>query len=173
VQYKGTGLWRLDPLGLNPSPWVAPFIIIGRMVLLKDSRYSSRLWTAVKSMCGIVADEFSEGVDGEGNDSDVPEPWDKYENPGTHDPSGGGPNGYKKDKSVLPSDHESLWKNSQATADGNRWTKLGKGKKSVYHRFQNDGNGNWHWNGSSAGRTKRGVPRAIKLNDIPNEVRRW
>ena len=33
-------------------------------------------------------------------------------------------------KSVLPENHEELWQQSQRGLDGNRWTKIGEGKKS-------------------------------------------
>ena len=97
---------------------------------------------------------------------------DQYENPGHHDPSGG-PNSYNPQKSVLPKNHQELWKNSRLAADGNRWVKVGSGKKAVYHRFANNGNGRWHWNGSTSGVTKSGRPRVIRPNDIPKEVKRW
>ena len=105
-------------------------------------------------------------------------PWglarcDVYENPGHRDPSGRGPNPYNSTKSVLPKNHEALWEQSQSASDGNRWTKVGDGKKAEYHRFQNDGNGNYHWNGSTDGVTARGETRAIKANNVPKEVRRW
>lgn len=93
----------------------------------------------------------------------------KYENKGQHDPS---TNQYKKNKSVLPKNHEELFKRSQVGSDGNRWTVEGKGKKKVYHRFQDDGNGNWHWNGSSNGKTKEGKEISISPNNIPIEIKR-
>lgn len=55
----------------------------------------------------------------------------KYENTGTHDPSGRGQNAYNKTKSVLPENHQDLWRNSRAGPDGNGWTKVGEGKKRV------------------------------------------
>ncbi|UXY15341.1 hypothetical protein N8I74_18830 [Chitiniphilus purpureus] len=64
-------------------------------------------------------------------------------------------------------------KNSRPGSDGNRWTKLGEGKRVEYHRFQNDGNGNWHWNGSTNGRTSNGMPRNISSNNIPKDVKAW
>lgn len=98
---------------------------------------------------------------------------DRYENPGHHDPSGRGPNPYIRNKSVLPKNHEQLWGQSRLAKDGNRWAKVGNGKKAEYHRFQNDGNGNWHWNGSTKGVTASGTPRAIKMKDVPSEVLKW
>ncbi|WP_299118108.1 RHS repeat domain-containing protein, partial [uncultured Winogradskyella sp.] len=98
---------------------------------------------------------------------------DSYENPGHHDPSGG-PNPYNSSKSVLPNNHEDLWQDSVADpkSDNTRWTKEGSGKKAVYHRFQSDGNGNWHWNGSTNGRTKSGNAREIRINHVPNEIKK-
>ncbi len=98
----------------------------------------------------------------------------KYENPGHHDPSGGGPNPYNSLKSVLPGNHEELWdKSAFVASNGNRCAKEGSGNKAVYHRFQNDRNGNWHWNGSTNGQTAGGVDRAIGINQVPIEVKRW
>jgi RHS repeat-associated protein len=97
----------------------------------------------------------------------------KYENPGHHDPSGKGPNPYNKTKSKLPPNHDDLWKNSHPASDGNRWTKVGDGKNAEYHRFQNDGNGNWHWNGSTNGQTASGSPRPIPQHQVPNDVKKW
>ncbi len=114
--------------------------------------------------CGSDSDFCTEGGD---------ETEDDYENPGHHDPSGTGPNPYNSTKSVLPQNHRALWKASKRAGDGNRWTKVGKGRKAEYHRFQNDGNGNWHWNGSTNGVTRSGQPRAIKMNNVPKEVQRW
>ncbi|WP_217695054.1 RHS repeat domain-containing protein, partial [Aquipseudomonas alcaligenes] len=97
----------------------------------------------------------------------------KYENPGHHDPSGKGPNPYNRTKSKLPPNHDELWNNSHPASDGNRWTKVGSGKNAEYHRFQNDGNGNWHWNGSTNGQTANGSPRPIPPNQVPNDVKKW
>lgn len=93
----------------------------------------------------------------------------KYENPGTHDPS---TNKYVRTKSVLPANHEDLFKQSILASDGNRWTKVGKGKKAVYHRFFNSGNNVWHWSGSSNGKTKAGNDEIIKENEIPVDIKR-
>ena len=94
-----------------------------------------------------------------------------YENPGHHDPSGGGPNPYNPTKSVLPSNDRELWDQSILGSDGNRWTKVGEGRNAEYHRFQDDGNGNWHWNGSTDGKTASGAPREIRFEDVPSDVR--
>ncbi len=67
-----------------------------------------------------------------------------YENPGHHDPSNSGPNRYNPKKSVLPENHKELWDGSVPGPKNTRWTKVSDGKKAEYHRFQNDGNGNWH-----------------------------
>lgn len=102
-------------------------------------------------------------------------PLDRYENPGHHDPSGKGQNPYNNTKSKLPENHEDLWRNSRRSSEkpDQRWTKEGSGKNANYHRFQNDGNNNWHWNGSSNGQTANGTPRNIPENDIPRYVKRW
>ncbi|QYS87097.1 hypothetical protein JJC03_03785 [Flavobacterium oreochromis] len=96
-----------------------------------------------------------------------------YENPGHHDPSGGRLP-YNSSKSVLPKNHENLWLESKADPKNEnvRWTKEGKGKKAIYHRFQSDGNGNWHWNGSTDGRTKGGQPRQIPIDQVPNQIQK-
>ncbi len=94
-----------------------------------------------------------------------------YENPGHHDPNGGAEH-YDPTKSVLPEDHHKLWRASVEGGDGNRWTKVGSGRKAVYHRFQDDGNGNWHWNGATNGVTKSGKPRGISINNVPNSIKR-
>ena len=96
-----------------------------------------------------------------------------YENPGHHDPNGGRLP-YNKTKSVLPANHENLWLKSKSDPENVnvRWTKEGERKKAVYHRFQSDNNGNWHWNGSTDGETKAGQPRQIPINQVPNEIKK-
>jgi RHS repeat-associated protein len=93
----------------------------------------------------------------------------KYENPGHHDPSS--PN-FNSKKSVLPSNHNELFNQSTLGADGNRWTKVGTGKKSVYHRFQDDGNGNWHWNGSTNSTLQNGASNVIQQQNVPVAIKR-
>jgi uncharacterized protein RhaS with RHS repeats len=105
--------------------------------------------------------------DGGGPDDDD----DNYENPGHHDPSGKGPNRYNSTKAILPKNHKKLFKNSKKVGK-NRWTKEGKGKKAVYHRFSSDGNGKYHWSGSTNGKNHKGVPRKIKDKDVPKEVKK-
>jgi RHS repeat-associated protein len=92
-----------------------------------------------------------------------------YENPGHHDPKS--PN-FNKSKSVLPSNHEDLYGKSVMAKDGNKWSVEGSGKKKVYHRFQNDGNGNWHWNGSTNSKKSDGSDNAINANNVPIEIKR-
>ncbi|MAK29894.1 hemagglutinin repeat-containing protein [Acinetobacter sp.] len=94
-----------------------------------------------------------------------------YENPGHHDPKGGNQIGYNKTKSVLPDNHKNLWDNSIVASDGNRWAVEVINGKKVYHRFQNDGNGNFHWNGSTNGKTASGVDRS-DVSKIPPEILR-
>lgn len=93
----------------------------------------------------------------------------EYENPGHHDPKA---TNFNKEKSVLPENHIELFEKSVLGPDGNRWTKVGAGKKSVYHRFQDDGNGKWHWNGSSNAMLKNNKPNPIKEQNIPIEIKR-
>ena len=92
----------------------------------------------------------------------------KYTNPGHHDPNGG-PNPYNPGKTVIPSNHEDLW--SQSKVDPNnekvRWAKEGKGRKAIYHRFSSDPNNEWHYSGSSYGKTKSGEIRTLPVsNDV-------
>jgi len=96
---------------------------------------------------------------------------DNYENPGHHDPSGYGPNNYNRNKAVLPKNHRQLFKDSKQVGK-NRWTKEGFGKKAVYHRFSSDGNGKYHWSGSTNGKTSNGTSRSIKIKDVPSTIRR-
>jgi hemagglutinin/hemolysin-like protein len=97
-----------------------------------------------------------------------------YENPGHHDPKGGGNVGYNSTKSVLPENHIELWNKSVIVKSDpkNRWAVETKNSKTIYHRFQDDGNGNFHWNGSTDGKTARGEARAIKIDDVPKELKR-
>ncbi|WP_228141041.1 hypothetical protein [Moraxella nonliquefaciens] len=94
-----------------------------------------------------------------------------YENPGHHDPSGRGLLGYNRTKSVIPPNHLELWQRSIMTPDGNRWAVERKNNQTIYHRFQNDGNGNFHWNGLTNGVTQSGQSRAIDINHVPSSIR--
>nr|WP_262890647.1 RHS repeat-associated core domain-containing protein [Kordia aestuariivivens] len=96
-----------------------------------------------------------------------------YENSGHHDPCGGRLP-YNNRKSVLPNNHLELW-NLSVAEEGKgdvRWTKVGSGNKAVYHRFQDDNNGTWHWNGSTNGRTQSGVENKISINNVPNSIKK-
>ncbi|MGX3067151.1 polymorphic toxin-type HINT domain-containing protein, partial [Ursidibacter arcticus] len=97
-----------------------------------------------------------------------------YENPGHHDPKGGGNIAYNSTKSVLPENHIELWNKSITVKSdqNNRWAVEIKNGKTIYHRFQDDGNGNFHWNGSTNGKTSKGETRAIKITDVPTELKR-
>lgn len=93
-----------------------------------------------------------------------------YENPGHHDPKGGNQNGYNSTKTVLPENHIDLWSNSIPIRKDNkdyRWAAEIKNGQTVYHRFESDGNGNFHWNGATSAKTASGVSRDIKLKDVP------
>jgi RHS repeat-associated protein len=91
-----------------------------------------------------------------------------YENPGHHDPTS--PN-YNSTKSMLPDNAEELFSRS-VDVNGTKWAKEGTGKKAIYHRFSSDGNGNWHWSGSTAGVTSAGAPNVIQTQNVPISVRR-
>lgn len=101
-----------------------------------------------------------------------------YENPGHHDPSYL-PNRqvpFNSSKSVISPNAEDLFKLSQIDPDDpkTRWTKVGEGKKSVWHRFQSsaaDGSGAFHWNGSTDGVDIKGRPRAIDTKNVPRFAR--
>ncbi|HFW0000322.1 TPA: RHS repeat domain-containing protein, partial [Salmonella enterica subsp. enterica serovar Wangata] len=101
-----------------------------------------------------------------------------YENPGHHDPNYL-PNRqvpFNSSKSVIPPNAEDLFKLSQIDPDDpkTRWTKVGEGKKSVWHRFQSsaaDGSGAFHWNGSTDGVDIKGRPRAIDIKNVPRSAR--
>jgi len=160
-------VWPVMLLGyrvgsVSVSPWLASFArtspLAVAMIIPGDTpRYVSM-----------------EGASESATGGPMPDPDDdEYENPGHHDPFSQGPNNYNNTKSVLPRNHLELWKASRRASDGNRWTKVGNGKNAVYHRFQNDGNGKWHWNGSTNGVTRSGQPRTIKMNNIPRDVQRW
>jgi hypothetical protein len=103
----------------------------------------------------------------------------RYTNPGAHDPTNNpaNTNRYDPTKSVLPENHVDLFKKSIPVKDPEtgritRWTKEGTGKRAVYHRFQAQENGVYHWNGSTAGVTQSGQPREIPMNKVPEEVQR-
>lgn len=56
----------------------------------------------------------------------------------------------------------------------NNLTLKSEGQKdgtTIYHRFQNDGNGNFHWNGSTNGKKASGVDRS-DVSKIPPEILR-
>ena len=156
-----------DPYGLTPAADV--LMGIGWILAAVEPTFVGEALMSYVTMirAGIAAAKAAEmimenyGEKGKKNicsGSDNGE--ENYENPGHHDPSNSGPNPYNRNKSVLPKNHQELWKNSRLASDGNRWTKVGEGKNAVYHRFQSDGNGNWHWNGSTNGVTQNGIPRS-------------
>ena len=94
-----------------------------------------------------------------------------YVNPGHHDPTSPS---YIANRSVLPPNHVELFRNSVPveTPGGTvRWTREGSGSTAVYHRFAQHADGEFHWNGSTAGVTKSGRPRAIPDNHVPKCVK--
>jgi RHS repeat-associated protein len=157
---NGNPIAHIDPLGLDPCP--------------PDG------WAYCRETCGKKGDEALDCIQlrapcGLFNACDY---WGcqcgSYENPGTHDPRKPGPNSYKPSKSVLPENHEELWKKSVPDPDEpgkTRWTKFNTKKGPEYHRFEGS-NGKWHWNGSTVGETASGQPYKIKLERVPIQIRR-
>ncbi|MFE5030159.1 polymorphic toxin-type HINT domain-containing protein [Streptomyces sp. NPDC056656] len=94
----------------------------------------------------------------------------EYENPGHPDPTGG-PNPYVPKKAVLPGDAGEQFAKS-VLVDGTRWTKVGSGKSAEYYRYFDDGNGKWHWSGSTNGVTKSGTSVPIPMSRVPIQVKR-
>lgn len=94
-----------------------------------------------------------------------------YENPGHHDLNEGNMP-YNSTKAIIPSNHVNLWENSiKVDSDPkNRWAIENKDGTTIYHRFQNDGNGNYHWNGSTKWQTSSGSERNIKISDVPSDL---
>jgi RHS repeat-associated protein len=84
-------------------------------------------------------------------------------------------NTYIPRKSVLPSNHEELWRNrSYVDEHGDYWTVEydDNMKNPVYHRFEKNNNGEYHWNGSSNGMTKKETPYKIVETLIPTALKR-
>jgi RHS repeat-associated protein len=93
-----------------------------------------------------------------------------YEINPKHDPTKpvGGSNA-----SVLPNNHKDLWDNRIGYDDASDtwWSIEKKGKKTVFHRFSGDGNGNYHWSGST-GEDKNRNGQAVKSNlKVPKTIR--
>jgi RHS repeat-associated protein len=77
--------------------------------------------------------------------------------------------------SKLPANHTELWDNRTIydTDSDTYWSIEGKGKKAVFHRFSGDGNGSYHWSGST-GRNLNRKGNAVKPLDksvVPNSVK--
>ena len=86
-----------------------------------------------------------------------------YENPGTHDPTGGRLK-YDDTKSVLPKDHVELFKQSKPVVDEKgKIVRYTLDKDGNVHRFQETLPGIYHWNSSTNGMTKSGQPRRLKV----------
>jgi RHS repeat-associated protein len=73
------------------------------------------------------------------------------------------PKHHPNSSSPQPSNVQDLFKNSVADKRGVRWAKDADG---TIHRFSTPSNGQSHWNGSTAGK------KPIRLEDIPNEIRK-
>jgi len=163
------GVIAVDAATADPSDVAAPVKGAGYLGAVVGTAIGGSLYWAGNK---IINGPDTQGTP-PGGGEDPNNKKDRYENPGHHDPSGRGPNTYNSSKSVLPKNHQQLWRDSRLGQDGNRWTKVGSGKKANFHRFQNDGNGNWHWNGSTNGVTKNGASRAIRVNNVPSEIIKW
>ncbi|MFB7273207.1 DUF4279 domain-containing protein [Streptomyces sp. NPDC056244] len=77
---------------------------------------------------------------------------------------------YAPKKAVLSADAEAQFSKS-FLVDG-RWTKVGSGRNAVYYRYFDDGNGKWHWSGSTNGVTKTGIPVPIPMSRVPIQIKR-
>lgn len=98
----------------------------------------------------------------------------KYENPGHHDPNSVS---FVNKKSVLPPNHEELYRNSipDPGKPTTRWTKVGDGKRATYHRFAStsgNSDGPFHWNGSTDAKLASGKPNAIMQNHVPHKIKK-
>ena len=84
-----------------------------------------------------------------------------------------GPN-YNPNKSVLPTNHETLW-DSRSYYDEKSdtwWSVEGKGKKAVFHQFNGKNKGEYHYAGSSNGKNNKGADKIIPENAIPNDLKK-
>jgi RHS repeat-associated protein len=175
------GYTQSDPIGLaggintygyvegNPVNWVDPLGLVSEEAKKGCKAYCASQGKEVESCTSKEINLIVKTIERSSCKCSGDNP--KYENPGHH--GQGGPNRPNPNKSKLPDNHEDLWRNSQPASDGKRWTKTGEGKNAQYDRFQNDGNGNWHWNGSSNAVKPDGTPNPISPNDIPVDVKRW
>jgi len=78
--------------------------------------------------------------------------------------------------SVIPNNHQQLWESRSYYDSKNDtwWAKEGTGKKSVYHRFSGDGNGAYHWSGSTGQNFNRNGYEVdpISPQNVPTELKR-
>jgi hypothetical protein len=96
----------------------------------------------------------------------------QYENPGTHDPTGGA-NPYNPNKSVLPENHIELFEQSKPFVNKKgKVLRFTKDVEGVIHRFEPSLENLYHWNGSTNGVTKSGKPWILEDKCIPAELRR-
>ncbi|WP_288490515.1 hemagglutinin repeat-containing protein [uncultured Acinetobacter sp.] len=118
-----------------------------------------------------VGDYIVEGTKPSTKDKVIKTDIQYYENPGHHDLNEGNMP-YNSTKAIIPSNHVNLWENSiKVDSDPkNRWAIENKDGTTIYHRFQDDGNGNYHWNGSTKGQTSSGSERNIRISDVPSDL---
>ncbi len=107
-----------------------------------------------------------------------------YENPGTHSPGqsvGRGSKKYNPGKSVLPSDHVSLFEKSivheKVNQEGHTiFTRYALDETRNIHRFMGEKKGqngtiNFHWSGATNGKTNTGLREALEWEEIPKDVK--
>jgi RHS repeat-associated protein len=96
-----------------------------------------------------------------------------YEINPKHDPSKplGGP-----DASVIPNNHMELWDNRTTYESSNDvwWSYEGTGKKAIFHKFASDGNGAYHWAGSTGKNMNRRGKEVtpIPISKVPSSIKR-
>lgn len=175
--------WIAENTGIEeayPEDWL-PMVMLGKIAIVYGAKTIGKLAAKaaknkdnISFLKQIIKEEVGAINIGSKKTGSAAGKAKKYTNPGHHDPSVRGANGYNKTKSVLPKEHESLWKNSVSDPSNvnTRWTKVGEGKKATYHRFQSSNDGTWHWNGSTNGVTQTGESRAIPMSKVPAQIKR-
>ena len=103
-----------------------------------------------------------------------------YKNLGHHDPDLSAAERevtYNQAKSVIPPNHEKLFEQSFVVEDPSggltRWTIEQTPKGPIVHKFNPDGNATeFHWSGSTAGKTASGVARPLSSDQFPPAVKK-
>lgn len=85
----------------------------------------------------------------------------EYENPGHHDPSSGSFRGGGSKTSPLPEDAEKVYEKAiPADESGDTW--FGKNEKGDIYRYQSNGQGKVHFNGSTNSERGLKVPAYVQ-----------